>query len=222
MPCPRCKGCNAEPPHPHVRASRTTADGDLSAGRLNEFLYAPHGIVKCSTGPPKFDTLVSLGSPDIKGNGPADLDLWLYRDLEPIGHALARRVTLQSWARSQWQSRAYSGYRNGANWLEKEIVAGGPKGQLWYIAGEPGVCPRVSQPAHVSLVRRLTTVSSWRCGAHRLHCVASEARFLAWARDWATILSSVAILAALFARICSVTFRGSIDTGLATPVSADT
>ena len=117
--------------------------------------------------------------------------------------ALARRATLQSWARSQWQSRAYSGYRNGANWLEKEIVAVGPKGQLWYIAGEPGVYRRVSQPAHVSLIGRLTTVSSWRCGGHRLHCVASEARLLAWARDWVTILSSVAILAALFAWICS-------------------
>ena len=34
--------------------------------------------------------------------------------------------------------------------------------------------------------------------------MASEARFLAWARDWATILSPVAILAALFALICSV------------------
>ena len=123
-----------------------------------------------------------MGSPDIKGNGPADLDLWLYRDLEPIGRhgATGNFAKLGSFAVA---IPAYSGYRNGANWLEKEIVAVGPKGQLWYIAGEPGVYRRVSQPAHVSLVRRLTTVSSWRCGTHRLHCVASEARFLAWARD---------------------------------------
>ena len=170
---------------------------------MNEFLYAPHGIVKCSTNQPKFDTLVSLGSPDIKGNGPADLDLWLYRDLEPIGRpgATGNIAKLGSFAVA---IPAYSGCRNGANWLEKEIVAVGPKGQLWYIAGEPGAYRRVLQPAHVSLARRLTTVSRWRCGAHRLHCVASEARLLAWARDWATILSSVAILAALFAWICSV------------------
>ena len=102
-----------------------------------------------------------MGSPDIKGNGPADLDLWLYRDLEPIGRpgATGNFAKLGSFAVA---IPAYSGYRNGANWLEKEIVAVGPKGQLWYIAGEPGVYRRVSQPAHVSLVRRLTTVSSWR------------------------------------------------------------
>ena len=34
---------------------------------LNEFLYAPHGIVKCSTSHSKFDIPVSLGEPDIKG-----------------------------------------------------------------------------------------------------------------------------------------------------------
>lgn len=170
---------------------------------LNEFLYAPHGIVKCSTSHSKFDIPVSLGEPDIKGNGPVDLDLWLYRDLEPIGlpGATGNFAKLGSFAVA---IPPYSGYRNGANWLEKEIVAVGPKGQLWYVAGEPEVYRRVTQPAHVNLIGRLTTVSSWRCGGHRLHCVASEARLLVWAREWGTILSSIAILAALFAWICSI------------------
>ena len=178
MPCPRCKGCSAKPPHPRCSRlffAQLQTVAFLPDG-LNEFLYAPHGIVKCSTSQPKFDIPVSLGEPDIKGNGPADLDLWLYRDLEPIGRpgATGNFAKLGSFAVA---IPPYSGYRNGANWLEKEIVAVGPKGQLWYVAGEPGVYRRVSQPAHVNLIGRLTTVSSWRCGGHRLHCVASEAGF---------------------------------------------
>ena len=170
---------------------------------LNEFLYAPHGVVKCSTSQPKFDNPVSLGEPDIKGNGPADLDLWLYRDLEPIGRpgATGNFARLDSFAVA---IPPYSGYRNGANWLEKEIVAVGPKGQLWYVAGEPGVYRRLSQPAHVNLIGRLATVSSWRCGGHRLHCVASEADLLGWGRSWITILSSIAVLTELFAWLCAI------------------
>lgn len=170
---------------------------------LNEFLYAPHGIAKCSTSQPKFEIPVSLGAPDIKGNGPTDLNLWIDRDLESIGRpgAMGTFAKLGSFAVA---IPPYSGYRIGANWLKKEIVAVGPKRQLWYVAGEPGVYRRLSQRAHVNLIDRFATVRSLRCGRHRLHCVASEAELIVWARDWATILSSIAILAALFAWIYSI------------------
>ena len=161
--------------------------------------------------------------PDIKGNGPEDLDLWLYRDLEPIGRpgATGNFAKLGSFAVA---IPPYSGYRNGANWLEKEIVAVGPKGQLWYVAGEPGVYRRLSQPAHVNLIGRLTTVSSWRCGGHRLHCVASEARPSGLGarlgyHPFVDCHSRSTLRMDMFHR-CQ--FRGSIAIGRSRPAFADT
>jgi sensor c-di-GMP phosphodiesterase-like protein len=42
---------------------------------LNEFLYAPNHVVKCSTSQPKFEQTVVLGRPDIRGAAPGDPDL---------------------------------------------------------------------------------------------------------------------------------------------------
>ena len=57
----------------------------------------------------------------------------------------------------------------------------------------------------------LATVASTRCDDERLYCVASRAKLFAWARDWALILSSVAVLAALFAWACATNIVGWLN-----------
>jgi len=97
----------------------------------------------------------------------------------------------------------YSRYQNDAPWLKKELVTVGPKGKVWGVAGDRGLYQRLAKPARNSLAARLTAVADTNCDEQRVYCVTSEANLLAWARDWITILSSIAVLAALFAWICA-------------------
>ena len=169
---------------------------------LNEFLYAPNGIVHCSTSQPAFARPVPLGAPDIKGSEPSTPSLWIDRDLGPLGRptAIATIAELGGFAVA---IPPYTRYENGSPWVDKELVVVGPNGKVWNIAGEQGLYRRLATPEHSTLVSRLTTVDRIQCDDQRLYCVASRADLLAWTRDWITILSSIVVLAAIFAGICA-------------------
>ena len=168
---------------------------------LNEFLYAPNGVAECSTRQPKFITPVPLGAPDIEGSGPSDPSLRMDRDLGSIGRA-GTTGTIAELGAFAVAIPPYTRYQNDATWLKKELVAVGPNGKVWSIAGDRGLYQRLSTPAR-TLGARLTTADVIRCDDQRIYCVASKADLFAWARDWTTILSSIAVLAALFAWVCA-------------------
>jgi len=169
---------------------------------LNEFLYAPNAIVECSTSQPKFESPVALGAPDIEGSGPSDPTLWINRDLGSLGRS-GTNGTIARLGTFAVAIPPYSRYQNDAPWLKKELVTVGPKGKVWGVAGDRGLYQRLAKPARNSLAARLTAVADTNCDEQRVYCVTSEANLLAWARDWITILSSIAVLAALFAWICA-------------------
>jgi len=168
---------------------------------LNEFLYAPNGIAECSTSQPKFENPVALGAPDIESHDPRRPSLWIDRDLEAIGRP-GTTGTIAELGAFAVAIPPYARYQNDAAWLKKELVAVGPKGKVWNVAGDRGLYQRLSTPAR-TLEARLTTVASTRCDDQRVYCVASKANLLVWARDWTTILLSIVVLAALFAWICA-------------------
>lgn len=170
---------------------------------LNEFLYAPNGIVQCSTSQPKFEIHVPLGQPDVEGKDPGDLSLWIDRGLGFIRRPGATG-TIAKLGDFAVVIPPYTRYQNDATWLKKEIVAVGPAGQVWNVAGDPGLYRRLSPSAGPQPADGLATVRGTQCDGQRIYCVASEANLFVWARDWVTILCSIAVLAALFAWICAI------------------
>lgn len=175
---------------------------------LNEFLYAPNGRVECSTSRPKFETPVPLGAPDVDSSSANAPSLRIDRDLASIGRSGTMGTIAQLGAFAV-AIPPYTRYQNDATWLKKELVALGPHGKVWSIAGDHGLYHRLSSSSDGAA--RLATVSSTRCDDERLYCVASRASLLAWARDWAPILSSVAVLAALFAWVCATNIVGWLN-----------
>jgi sensor c-di-GMP phosphodiesterase-like protein len=172
---------------------------------LNEFLYAPNGRVECSTSRPKFETPVPLGAPDVDSSGANAPSLRIDRDLASIGRSGTMGTIAQLGAFAV-AIPPYTRYQNDATWLKKELVALGPHGKVWSIAGDRGLYHRLSSSADVA--GRPTTIASTLCDDERLYCVASRADLFAWARDWAPILSSIAVLAALFAWVCATNIIG--------------
>jgi sensor c-di-GMP phosphodiesterase-like protein len=172
------------------------------ADGLNEFLYAPNGLVQCSTSQSKFDGPISLGAPDVKGASSGEPDLWIDRDLESIGRSgiSGTFAKLGSFAVA---IPPYSHFQNDWPWLQKEIVAVGQAGKVWNVAGMHGVYQNLSKPARLDLVHNFTTISRVQCDDQHVYCVASEGDLLAWGRSWITILSSVSVLAGLFAWVCA-------------------
>ncbi len=148
---------------------------------LNEFLYAPNGLAECSTSQPKFETPVPLGAPDIEGSGPSDPSLRMDRDLGSIGRA-GTTGTIAELGAFAVAIPPYTRYQNDATWLKKELVAVGPNGKVWNVAGDRGLYQGLSTPAHTRGAR-LTTVDGTRCDDQRVYCVASKADLFVWARD---------------------------------------
>ena len=165
---------------------------------LNEFLYAPGGSVACSTSQPKFEPGVPLGAPDIAAKTPTDLSLHIDRDLSPLGRpgTTGTIATLGSFAVA---IPPYSRYENGLAWMKKELVARDRMQGVWNVAGDRGLYQEVAAPRSA----RLDTIFAAGCDAQSLYCVASQADLFAWARTWLLILSSIAVLAGLFAWICA-------------------
>ena len=189
---------------------------------LNEFLYAPNGIVQCSTSTAKFDPPVPLGEPDIKGKRPDDLDYWFTQSLEHLG----RTDTAGTIARLGSFAVAippYSRYQNHARWIRKEIAVLGPDGKAWNVVGDHGTSSHLTEHvaehfaehfseatsehrtdhSQLGMFHRLATVTDVQCDDQEVYCVATEANLLVLARDWWTSLSVAIVLAALFAWVCA-------------------
>ncbi|HWK38060.1 MAG TPA: EAL domain-containing protein [Hyphomicrobium sp.] len=173
------------------------------ADGLNEFLYAPGGYASCSTSRASFPGSVSLGPEDIAPSGPEKISWRLQRNLGPIGltDAVGTIAQIGDFAVA---IPPYGSNGNKARWLSKELIARSGD-QVWTIAGRDGLYKELTDKKPEKWKRRLTTVSSTACDAHGVHCVASRANLIGWARSSITILSSTVVLTAMFAWICAFT-----------------
>jgi sensor c-di-GMP phosphodiesterase-like protein len=167
---------------------------------LNEFLYAPNGKVECSTSQPAFANPVRLGPPDIEERGPISPALWIDRDLAPLGRSAATG-TIAELGSFAVAIPPYTRFANDFSWVDKELIIVGPHRKIWDVAGDPGLHQRIMRSSFSSVLQLLTTYDVMQCDEQHLYCVASRADMLAWARDWVTILSSILLLAGLFAWI---------------------
>jgi sensor c-di-GMP phosphodiesterase-like protein len=172
------------------------------ADGLNEFLYAPAGQVACSTSQASFTPPVPLGGVDIAPATATDLSWRIDRDLALIGRP-GTTATVAALGDFAVAIPPYTRYEDESLWLRKELVARDARGKVWPIAGDPGLYDTLMSGAKSSWLSRLGTMSSIACDDGGLYCVASQGDLLAWARGWTTILSSVVVLAALFAWICT-------------------
>lgn len=185
---------------------------------LNEFLYAPNGIVQCSTRTAKFDPPVPLGEPDIKGKRPGDLDYWFAQGLEHIGRPNTDG-TLAGLGSFVVAIPPYSRYQNHARWLRKEIAVLGPDSTIWNVAGDHGTSSHLAEHvaehfseapsehradhSQLGLLHQLATITDVQCDDQNVYCVATEANLLVLAGDWWTSLLAAIVLAALLAWICA-------------------
>src|SRR5690606_5582691 len=101
----------------------------------------------------------------------------------------------------------YGGNDNKARWLHKELVARAAN-RTWSLAGKEGLYRELTDKTPPTWQRRLATVASTSCDAYGVHCVASRASLIGWARSSITILSSTVVLTALFAWICAINIVG--------------
>jgi len=172
------------------------------ADGLNEFLYAPGGYASCSTSRASFPGSVFLGEEDIPAGGPEKISWRLQRNLGPIGltDAVGTIAQIGDFA----VAIPPYGSENEVGWLSRELIARSGDG-LWTIAGMEGLYKELISNKPDTWVRRLTTVSSTACDAYGVHCVASRADLIGWARSSITILSSTVVLTAMFAWICAFT-----------------
>jgi len=173
---------------------------------LNEFFYAPSDNVLCSTTNPKFESPVPLGPADII-DAASGLALWLEKDLAPFGRPGSKGTILKS-GDFAVAIPPHAGLQNIAGWLKKELVAVG--GQVWNVAGEPGVFGRRAGSTAFEL-SDLVTLGEVKCDHSTVYCIASEADLLAWAREWKIILLSVTILVAVFAWLCAATLKVALE-----------
>ena len=172
------------------------------ADGLNEFLYAPSGYASCSTSRASFTQPVFLGEEDIPPGGPEKISWRLQRNLGPIGltDAVGTIAQIGDFA----VAIPPYGSENEVGWLSRELVARSGD-QVWTIAGTENLYKELINQKPETWFQRLTTVSSTACDAHGVHCVASRADLIGWARSSITILSSTVVLTAMFAWICAFT-----------------
>lgn len=165
---------------------------------LNEFFYAPQGVVACGTSRLRLDQPPSFGDPDIQTDGPDGPRLWINRDLSMIGHrgVSTTIIALRTFA---VVIPPYEQPDAPSSWLTNEVVAIDAKGGNWSIGGEEGVYLGAAASEPASLASRVMKLGGVTCDDEGPYCVASSVSPLAWAREWTIIPVTILLLAALLA-----------------------
>jgi diguanylate cyclase (GGDEF)-like protein len=129
---------------------------------LNEFLYAPSGIITCSTSREHFDQPVHLGRPDVVGGVQFGTALWINRTLDDIGLSGVRAtVTYNEPFAIVIPPQTLLSH---ARWLHEELVMVAPDGRSWHSAGD-------------TKLYALTPASAFHetvCSKGGLYCLAME------------------------------------------------
>lgn len=163
---------------------------------LNEFMYAPGGVVTCSTSIASASTGIPLGPPDIAPNENG-IAYWVNKSLDAVGLAeVTGNVAFQepfalvipplsSWAADQ------------ASWAKREFVLALPDGRVWHLGGAEGVhAAATAMQASAAPSSKLHAVV---CGKDHPYCVAAAADITEIALTWRPELLLAVGLVAFYA-----------------------
>ena len=162
---------------------------------LNEFIYAPHGLVRCSTSRDNFDGYVDLGRPDILGETRFGTALWIDRSLDAIGlkGLTATIVHAEPFAIVIPPQKVYDRH---SGWVRQELVIVGPDGRRWHRSGEAGIFERASNAAAGEGAGDFRDIV---CDKDGFHCVAAETTLSDVASAWSAPIAVGVALAAILA-----------------------
>jgi sensor c-di-GMP phosphodiesterase-like protein len=176
---------------------------------LNEFMYAPGGIVRCSVNSADFGEGLDLGPADVPAQPNTGFSFWLDRDLSFVGlQGLTGSVALQGAFATIIPPQRVS--LMFPDWMSVEVVLLDEAGNWWSRQGTPGVYQAgVAARATGFLGAFGQKVHHLDCDGQGLHCIAVEGDLAAMARaksGWIALALLFAGLAAssmasLFARL---------------------
>lgn len=118
--------------HARLRAVAFLPDG------LNEFLYAPGGVVQCSTTVRRFVAAIVLPEPDIVVTDSITTSVWLDRTLDFLGLPGLKGTIVQRGDYAVIVPPIKLGDRI-ADWLTMEVRSIAPDGRSWYRGGVTGL-----------------------------------------------------------------------------------
>ncbi|MCC7251767.1 EAL domain-containing protein [Hyphomicrobium sp.] len=152
---------------------------------LNEFLYAPGGVVTCSTSIAAAQPPIPLGAPDIAADRNGGIAYWINKRLDAIGLAgVTASVAFQEPFAVVVPS--HSGSADRLSWVRAEFVIAPPESSVWPLSGDAGVfVAATSGDANAAPLSMLHAVA---CGDSHAYCVAVEADVAEIARKWRTEL----------------------------------
>lgn len=164
---------------------------------LNEFMYAPLGMVTCSTSMPSVEptlALGSLGAPDIDKQPQGGFTVWINKRLDAIGlpGVAGSVVHKEPFAIIIPPQKPGSDL---SSWIKAETVISAPDGRLWHIGGEDGIFAA----ARAETSGSLSTLHEVVCGQSHATCVAVRADLAEIALRWRTELILAVALIAFYA-----------------------
>lgn len=163
---------------------------------LNEFIYAPLGMVTCSTSISPKQQPLSLGPPDFHAQPEGGFAVWANRRLDKVGLPdVFGTVVLQG--AFAVVVPPHNPSPDHSSWAKKEIVLAGPDGRFWHVAGESGL-----YKAATDSLRHGATAPSLHeviCGDQHSYCVAMKADLAQITSKWRAELILAVCLIAFYA-----------------------
>lgn len=159
---------------------------------LNEFMYAPGGIVTCSTSLTSGRASIPLGQPDIAPNE-SGVAYWVNKRLDSIGlFGVTGNIAHQE--PFALVIPPQSSWANQSSWAKKEFVFTAPDGRQWHLGGQEGIFADATSPD--GNAARFPTLHAVACGDTHSYCVAAAANVAEIALNWRKeLLLAVALIA---------------------------
>jgi sensor c-di-GMP phosphodiesterase-like protein len=148
---------------------------------LNEFMYAPGGMITCSTSMARTRTPLSLGPPDIETSGQNRIKFWISKRLDSVGlPGVIGTVALQEPFALVIPPQAPGA--DSYSWTQTQVVVAQKDGRIWHIAGEEGLFESISSERAAEAP--FTAMHAVACGEHHPHCVAMKTDLADIAFNW--------------------------------------
>jgi sensor c-di-GMP phosphodiesterase-like protein len=163
---------------------------------LNEFIYAPGGMVTCSTTLVVPQRALPLGEPDIGNRGQSAISYWIDRRLNYIGLAgLSGVVAYSDPFAIVIPMQAFR--VSPTDTIRKEVVISAPGSRVWHMNGERGLYAHTQETS--SPLESLLIARGVRCGLTHAYCVAAETNIASFALTWRNEFALAALLIAFYA-----------------------
>jgi sensor c-di-GMP phosphodiesterase-like protein len=161
---------------------------------LNEFMYAPRGMVICSTSITPSQPALPLGPADIKGTE-GNPSYWINKRLDSVGLPGVRgSVALKDPFAIVIPAPPLRA--GSSTWARREIVFRAPGDKVWHLAGSSGLYQAAQ--ANAGGQNAFTVLDEVQCGRDHPYCVASEADLLDLLAGWWSELSIALGLIAIY------------------------